>query len=171
MNGPPLYTWLQSPVGRLLVAGDEEGCLVSLSIEGQRWTDGVGAGWRRADAPFAQLRCQLDEYFAGERREFELRLRFAGSEFRRRVWEALRSIPFGETRSYGQLAAGIGSPGAARAVGLANGRNPFAIVVPCHRVLGADGKLVGYGGGLERKRWLLDHERRLTRTRAMLLPF
>ncbi|HXD55426.1 MAG TPA: methylated-DNA--[protein]-cysteine S-methyltransferase [Solirubrobacteraceae bacterium] len=161
MTSAVLYAWLESPVGRLLAAGDEEG-LLSLSIEGQRWTSGVGAGWRRAEAPFTELRRQLGEYFAGERREFELSLRFGGSEFRRRVWETLRAIPFGETRSYGQLARSVGSPGAARAVGLANGRNPFAIVVPCHRVIGADGTLVGYGGGLERKRWLLDHERRFT---------
>ena len=159
MSGPVLYTWIESPIGRLLAAGDERS-LASLSIEGQPWSSGVGAGWRSAEAPFGELRRQLGEYFAGERREFDLPLRFAASEFRLRVWEALRSIPFGETRSYGRLAADIGRPGAARAVGLANGRNPFAIVVPCHRVIGADGTLVGYGGGLERKRRLLDHERR-----------
>jgi len=160
MTGPTLYAWLESPLGRLLAVGDE-GSLVSLSIEGQRWSSGVGAEWRRADAPFSEIARQLGQYFAGERRDFDLPLRIAGSEFRRRVWEALRAIPFGETRSYGQLAQGVGRPGAARAVGLANGRNPFAIVVPCHRAIGADGALVGYGGGLERKRWLLEHERSL----------
>lgn len=153
-----LYTWIESPLGRLLLAGGE-GWIGSVSIEGQRWASGVGPGWRRAQEPFARACRQLGEYFAGERRDFELELRVSGSEFRRTVWRALGEIPYGETRSYGELAAAIGRPGAARAVGLANGRNPFAIVVPCHRVVGADGALVGYGGGLERKRWLLDHER------------
>ena len=101
---------------------------------------------------------QLEQYFAGERREFDLNLELAGPAFHQHVWEALTTIPYGETRSYGEIAAQVGDPGAARAVGFANGRNPIAIVVPCHRVIGADGSLTGYGGGLPRKRHLLDLE-------------
>ena len=158
-----LYTYLPSPLGRLLIAGDQRS-LWSIWMEDQRWTAGVGPNWRTAAEPFAEVGGQLEQYFAGERTEFDLTLRMQASDFRRRVWQALLAIPHGETRSYGELAEALGSPGAARAVGLANGRNPFAIVVPCHRVIGADGGLVGYGGGLERKRWLLDHERRSTGT-------
>jgi methylated-DNA-[protein]-cysteine S-methyltransferase len=101
---------------------------------------------------------QLKEYFAGKRREFALPLRLDGTEFQQRVWGELTKIPFGETRSYGQLAKRLNNPNGSRAVGLANGRNPIAIIVPCHRVIGADGSLTGYGGGLPRKRWLLAHE-------------
>jgi methylated-DNA-[protein]-cysteine S-methyltransferase len=111
-----------------------------------------------AEAPDAVLRAvsgQLEEYFAGERRAFDLPVRLAGSAFQRRVWEALSGIGYGETISYGELARRIGRPGAARAVGLANGRNPVSIVVPCHRVIGSGGALTGYGGGLERKARLL----------------
>lgn len=107
------------------------------------------------------IAAQLREYFAGERTSFELELAPEGTDFQKRVWKALEDIPYGETRSYGQLAAAIGSPGAARAVGLANGRNPIGIVVPCHRVIGADGSLTGYGGGLDRKQVLLELERSL----------
>ena len=102
---------------------------------------------------------QLEAYFAGERREFDLELEPVGTNFQRRVWEALLTIPYGETRSYGQIAEQIGSPGASRAVGLANGHNPIGIIVPCHRVIGANGSLTGYGGGLDRKRALLELER------------
>jgi methylated-DNA-[protein]-cysteine S-methyltransferase len=101
------------------------------------------------------VRAQLAEYFAGRRRDFDLPLAPAGTPFQQRVWQALRAIPYGRTESYGALAARLGQPGAGRAVGLANGQNPIAIVIPCHRVIGAGGALTGYGGGLERKRWLL----------------
>jgi methylated-DNA-[protein]-cysteine S-methyltransferase len=104
------------------------------------------------------VRDQLDAYFAGERRDFDLQLAPEGTPFRQEVWSALRDIPYGETRSYGQLAAQIGRPGAARAVGLANGRNPIAIVVPCHRVIGSNRSLTGYAAGVERKRQLLELE-------------
>jgi methylated-DNA-[protein]-cysteine S-methyltransferase len=154
-----LYTRVESPVGTLFLAGDEPS-LWALWMEGQRWGPQIGRDWRTAAEPFAEAARQLGQYFAGERAGFELPLRMHGSEFRRRVWEALRGIPFGQTRSYGELARSVGRPSAARAVGLANGRNPFAIILPCHRVVGATGALVGYGGGLERKRWLLAHERR-----------
>ena len=109
---------------------------------------------------------QLGQYFAGDRLDFDLPLAVAGTPFQQRVWAALREIPYGETESYGELANRIGSPGAPRAVGLANGRNPIGIIVPCHRVIGASGSLTGYGGGIERKRQLLDMEREVLWRRA-----
>ena len=112
--------------------------------------------------PLGKAAGQLAAYFAGELTEFELPLSMDGTEFQRRVWAALQDIPYGETVSYGKLADEIGAPGASRAVGLANGRNPIGIIVPCHRVIGADGGLTGYGGGIERKRFLLDLERRVS---------
>jgi methylated-DNA-[protein]-cysteine S-methyltransferase len=115
--------------------------------------------WVPDDRAFPDVVDQLEAYFVGDRSDFDLVLNPAGSEFHRRVWRALLTIPYGETRSYGQIAEQIGASGAARAVGLANGRNPIAIIVPCHRVVGASGSLTGYGGGLDRKRWLLDMER------------
>ncbi len=108
--------------------------------------------------PSPRRATQLDEYFAGARTAFDLPLRASGTEFQLRVWGALREIPYGETSTYGQLATRIGHDGAARAVGVANGQNPIAVIVPCHRVIGADGTLTGFGGGLERKRLLLDLE-------------
>jgi methylated-DNA-[protein]-cysteine S-methyltransferase len=125
---------------------------------------------RHSDLPFAEARLdanqpvlretarQLDEYFAGQRREFDLPLDPRGTDFQRSVWTALRAIPFGETRSYGELARQLGNPSAMRAVGAANGGNPISIVVPCHRVIGANGSLTGFGGGLDAKAWLLAHE-------------
>jgi methylated-DNA-[protein]-cysteine S-methyltransferase len=109
-------------------------------------------------APLPQAVRQLGEYFAGERRKFDLPLYMHGTEFQRQVWQQLTEIPFGETWSYGQLAKRLDNPSACRAVGLANGKNPIAIIVPCHRVIGADGSLTGFGGGLPRKQWLLAHE-------------
>jgi methylated-DNA-[protein]-cysteine S-methyltransferase len=113
---------------------------------------------RGDDAIIAKARRQLDAYFAGKLRGFDLPLAPQGTEFQQRVWAALLKIPYGATRSYGQQAAAIGSPKAVRAVGLANGRNPIAIIIPCHRVIGANGSLTGYGGGMARKRLLLDLE-------------
>lgn len=115
---------------------------------------------------FADVRDQLDQYFAGERREFDIQLDLVGNSFELSVWDALLRIPYGETPSYGEIARRIGAPSGARAVGLANGRNPVAIIVPCHRVIGADGSLTGYGGGLERKRFLLDFEAGVTSLRV-----
>jgi AraC family transcriptional regulator of adaptative response/methylated-DNA-[protein]-cysteine methyltransferase len=119
------------------------------------------------------LRRQLDEYFAGLRREFTVPTIVDGSEFERKAWSYLRSIPFAQTRSYGQQARAIGTPAAVRAVGRANGRNQIAILIPCHRVIGANGSLIGYGGGIDRKQWLLEHERRVVADdpRAGMPPF
>jgi methylated-DNA-[protein]-cysteine S-methyltransferase len=151
------YTTFDSPIGELLLVGDGD-ALSRLHMVGSRHPVAVNPAWRRDEGGFDQARTQLDEYFAGERREFSVPLDMAGGSFELSVWEELRSIPYGETASYGEIAERIGSPGAARAVGLANGRNPIAVIVPCHRVIGADGSLTGYGGGLERKRLLLELE-------------
>jgi methylated-DNA-[protein]-cysteine S-methyltransferase len=152
-----LYTLLDSPIGELLLTGDGR-ALTGLHMQEAPRPRRLDASWRRADEAFAPARAQLEEYFAGRRRAFELELAPAGSPFELRVWEALLEIPYGETASYGEIAARVGAPSAARAVGLANGRNPIAVIVPCHRVIGANGSLTGYGGGLERKRLLLDLE-------------
>jgi methylated-DNA-[protein]-cysteine S-methyltransferase len=148
---------LDSPIGELTLVSDGE-ALTGLYMDAQRHRPELPAATASDDAVLATARRQLGEYFAGERREFDLPLRPAGTPFQREVWAALRDIPYGETAGYGELAQRLGRPGAARAVGLANGRNPIAIVVPCHRVIGAAGSLTGYGGGLERKRYLLDLE-------------
>jgi methylated-DNA-[protein]-cysteine S-methyltransferase len=113
----------------------------------------VRPAWRRDDEPFRDVRDQLDEYFEGRRMDFDLPLQLEGTPFQRLVWRALLDVPYGETMSYGQLARRISRPAASRAVGAANGRNPISVIVPCHRVIGADGALTGYGGGIERKRF------------------
>jgi methylated-DNA-[protein]-cysteine S-methyltransferase len=145
------FSEIDSPVGPLLLSGDEE-ALTGLSFRRGR---PIPDGWVWDDERFATERAQLDEYFAEERTEFHFPMRLDGAEFDRRVWTALEKIPYGTTATYGEIAERIGAPGRARAVGAANGRNPIAIVVPCHRVIGAGGKLTGYGGGLDRKRELL----------------
>lgn len=147
-----LYTQMDSPIGALLLFGDDHG-LRGLYMGGR-----PHSSWLRDDATFAAARAQLDEYFAGERLDFNVKLDLRGSDFQRKVWDALLTIPYGETRSYGEIAKQIGRPDRARAVGAANGQNPVSIIVPCHRVIGADGSLTGYGGGLHRKRLLLDLE-------------
>jgi methylated-DNA-[protein]-cysteine S-methyltransferase len=149
------YSTLTTPIGELLLTADDDGALTGVNLP-NRHPD--PAGWERDDELLADARRQLTEYFAGERTTFDLPLRPAGAPFQRRVWEALLRIPYGETASYGELARGLGHPTAARAVGAANGRNPIAIVVPCHRVIGSNGSLTGYAGGLECKRALLDLE-------------
>lgn len=153
-----------TPVGPLTLVA-EDGALVGVWMEDQRHHHPGDAAHGRAaspDDPFLVLVAdQLREYFAGERTAFDLPLAPHGTEFQRRVWAALVEIPYGGTTSYGELAQRLGSPGASRAVGLANGRNPIGIVIPCHRVVGSEGSLTGYGGGLERKRVLLDHESRV----------
>lgn len=151
------YTFIDSPLGDLLVTRDDGGVNGLYLPTGKR-PRRVDPSWQRDDADFDDIRRQLAEYFAGSRQHFDLALHPAGSAFQQQVWLALRDIPYGQTTSYGKTAAAIGAPGSARAVGLANGQNPISIVVPCHRVIGADGSLTGYGGGIEAKRWLLDHE-------------
>lgn len=154
-----LYTHVDSPIGRLLLLSDES-ALRGLYMDVAGHEPPGRANWveRPQARPLRAAAEQLGEYFAGARRRFDLPLDMPGTPFQQRVWQALSEIPFGETSSYGQLAARIGKPGAARAVGLANNRNPISLIVPCHRVIGADGSLTGYGGGLDRKRWLLAHE-------------
>lgn len=153
------YSHLESPIGRILLVG-RPGVLTGLYLADHHRCPPVPSGWTARDDVFAVARAQLGEYFAGTRTGFELAVETSGTPFQTTVWEALREIPYGECWSYGELAAHIGRPGASRAVGAANGRNPVSIVVPCHRVIGGDGRLSGYGWGPERKAWLLTHERR-----------
>jgi methylated-DNA-[protein]-cysteine S-methyltransferase len=158
------HVTIGSPVGPLtLVAA--AGRLAGLYMNAHRHGPGpelLGPPGDPADEPFAAAAGQLEAYFAGRLTSFDLPLDPAGTEFQRLVWAALREIPYGQTVTYGQLAAALGRPAASRAVGLANGRNPISIIVPCHRVIGSDGSLTGYGGGLDRKRLLLDLEQRTT---------
>ncbi|WP_026255878.1 methylated-DNA--[protein]-cysteine S-methyltransferase [Mycobacterium sp. 155] len=148
---------VDSPVGVLTLAG-RDGRLMHLRMVDQTYEPSRD-GWDVDETAFPDAVEQLAEYFAGERTVFELELHMVGTAFQRRVWTALQSIPYGETCTYGDIAREIGSPGAFRAVGLANGHNPIGIVVPCHRVIGANGSLTGYGGGLDRKRALLELEK------------
>jgi methylated-DNA-[protein]-cysteine S-methyltransferase len=148
------YCIIDSPVGRLLLAGDD-GALSIIDFQRGSKARRPEAGWRDHPRAFTRAARELDEYFRGARRAFSVPLAPDGTSFQRRVWEALLEIPYGETTSYGELARRIGSPGASRAVGLANGSNPLPIVVPCHRVIGANGSLTGYGGGLDIKQHLL----------------
>jgi methylated-DNA-[protein]-cysteine S-methyltransferase len=155
-----LYTTVDSPIGELLLLGDGR-ALHGLWMQDGRLATTIRPEWEPASGPFQDARVQLAAYFAGRRLAFDLPLAMAGTPFQQRVWRALLDIPYGETTTYGELARTVkpaGSRLAARAVGTANGRNPIAVIVPCHRVVGADGSLTGYGGGLERKRFLLDLE-------------
>lgn len=152
------HTVIDSPYGPLTLVADD-GVLCGLYMTGQRHRPPEESFGAPDDTPFAGAKEQLTAYFAGELKEFSLQLRLHGTPFQRRVWEQLIHVPYGETRTYGQLADTLGNPKASRAVGLANGRNPVGIIVPCHRVIGAGGGLTGYGGGLERKQRLLDFER------------
>ncbi|MCW5254293.1 methylated-DNA--[protein]-cysteine S-methyltransferase [Streptomyces sp. SHP 1-2] len=150
------WTGTDSPVGRLLLTADPDGAITSLSVPGQKGGRDVGDGWLRDTGPFREAEAQLAAYFAGELTEFRLPLRARGTAFRERVWEALDAVPYGETTTYGAIAARIGASRAAvRAVGGAIGANPLLILRPCHRVIGADGSMTGYAGGLERKTRLL----------------
>ncbi|HEX5458475.1 MAG TPA: methylated-DNA--[protein]-cysteine S-methyltransferase [Steroidobacteraceae bacterium] len=145
---------IDSAVGRLLLAGDGES-LIHVGFQSGPRPSRPMNGWIADAAPFRTAIAQLDEYFAGKRRRFDLPLAPRGTEFQRRVWRTLTEIPYGQTVSYGELARRIAKPSASRAVGLANGANPLPIIVPCHRVIGADGSLTGFGGGLPIKRKLL----------------
>jgi methylated-DNA-[protein]-cysteine S-methyltransferase len=147
-----LYDTIDTPIGELLLAGDGH-ALTAVHMDGT-----PGPGWQQDPGALREPSEQLRAYFAGELREFDLPLAPHGTPFQQEVWSALREIPYGSTISYGELAAAVGRPDAPRAVGAANGRNPIAVVIPCHRVIGASGALTGYGGGLPRKRLLLDLE-------------
>jgi methylated-DNA-[protein]-cysteine S-methyltransferase len=151
------YCEVATPIGRLLLAGDEKGLRRISFQEGFHPLEPAG-DWRRAEEPFRETISQLEAYFAGELRRFDLAVAPEGTPFQREVWSALTTIPYGETLSYGALARRIGRSQASRAVGAANGRNPIPIVIPCHRVIGTDGSLTGFGGGLPIKRRLLDLE-------------
>ena len=151
------YTTLESPVGTLLLAGDSQ-ALRMVSFQSSKHAEPPQADWKQDKAPFAEVIRQLRAYFRGERKEFDLPLAPEGTEFQLRVWNRLRTIPYGETISYAQLAERIGNPKAGRAVGLANGSNPIPIIIPCHRVIGSDGSLTGFGGGLPTKKMLLELE-------------
>jgi methylated-DNA-[protein]-cysteine S-methyltransferase len=150
------YAYVESPIGELLLAGDEH-ALHALHFAGSK----PEPAWEHNPAALAEPARQLREYFAGERTAFDLELEMAGTPFQRAVWDRLKAIPYGETTTYGEIANALGRPDRARAVGAANGRNPIAIIVPCHRVIGADGSLVGFGGGLDRKKALLALEHAL----------
>jgi methylated-DNA-[protein]-cysteine S-methyltransferase len=157
------YTVIDSPIGEVLLVGaldemTEQVRLSGLYMTGQRYEPMLGADWQRDDGLFADAEKQLVGYFAGESTAFEIPLAPHGSEFQRSVWTALSDIPFGSTCSYGEVAQRVADRTKTRAVAAAIGRNPIGIIVPCHRVVGADGSLTGYAGGLDRKRWLLDHE-------------
>ncbi|HEX6755169.1 MAG TPA: methylated-DNA--[protein]-cysteine S-methyltransferase [Mycobacteriales bacterium] len=151
---PVFWTVVDSPIDPLMLVGDESGLRELLMAP---HSPPPGAVEDRG--PLAAAAAQLEAYFAGELTTWDLPLAPVGTAFQQKVWAALRAIPYGATMTYGEIAAGLGQPTASRAVGLANGRNPIAVIQPCHRVIGADGSLTGFGGGLDRKRWLLDHER------------
>jgi len=152
-----LYTYVESPLGRLLLAGDGKQLQVIGFAKGSQ-ARRAEPGWERDDTPFTAVKRQLGEYFAGERRQFELDLAPGGTPFQLSVLDELLKIPYGETCSYRDIACAIGNPKAVRAVGGANGSNPIPIVIPCHRVIGSNGSLTGFGGGLPSKRFLLELE-------------
>jgi methylated-DNA-[protein]-cysteine S-methyltransferase len=151
-----LYTTYDSPIGELLLLSDGD-ALCGLYIQEGRTAMKLRPGWQADEEPFREVRAQLEEYFEGRRSTFDVPLAMSGSPFQLRVWRALQGIPYGETISYGEQARSIDCP-SPRAVGAANGKNPISVIVPCHRVIGADASLTGYGGGLLRKRFLLDLE-------------
>jgi methylated-DNA-[protein]-cysteine S-methyltransferase len=160
-DSAPTYTYLSSPIGDLLIAGMGE-AMHLISFSAGRTARKPGRGWVRDDTAFAEARRQLDAYFAGELMQFDLPLSADGSPFDKAVWNAMSQIPYGETVSYGEIAKCIGEPvSASRAVGIACGTNPLPVVVPCHRVIGANGSLTGFGGGLAIKEFLLDLERKV----------
>lgn len=151
------YQYLDTPIGRLLVAG-RNGAVAEIRFEEQGQPAVPDSAWRESEEGLETVLEQLREYFAGERSEFDLDLIPHGTDFQKVVWHELVRIPFGHTISYGELAARLGRPTASRAVGAANGRNPIPVIVPCHRVIGSNGRLTGYAGGMATKEWLLRHE-------------
>lgn len=156
-RGATRYAILASPIGDLLLTADASG-LTGLYMTPHKDRPAKTAAWVRDERALAPAASQMKAYFAGELTAFHLKLAPVGTDFQLRVWRALLDIPYGETTTYGALARRLGNANASRAVGLANGQNPISIVVPCHRVVGSDGSLTGYGGGLDRKRFLLEHE-------------
>jgi len=149
------YDFYDGPQGRMLLVANDEG-LCGVYFDGQKYLPPVESGWRRdANAAVQQAKRELAEYFGGERKRFETALAPEGTDFQRSVWKAISTVAFGETITYGELARRAGSAGSARAAGAATGRNPIGIIVPCHRIVGSDGSLTGYAGGIERKRALL----------------
>lgn len=159
MNNTTYFRYLSSPIGKLLLTSDGE------ALAGLHMTEPTSdlaprpeAAWKQDDRVFVPVVEQLEAYFAGASVSFDLPTQMEGTAFQRRVWQELCQIPYGQTISYIELARRVGNPHASRAVGGANGRNPIAVIVPCHRVIAAGGGLGGYGGGLDRKRWLLEHE-------------
>lgn len=159
------YTYMDTPVGKLMLAGCSDHGLRYIAFQCGKGAMAPKPDWKPSAAPFRAVERQLREYFQGKRTDFDLQLHPKGTPFQKDVWNALTKIPYGQTRSYGDIAKAVGRPTAVRAVGLANGRNPLPIVVPCHRVIGADGRLVGYGGGLHVKQALLDREREVSEAR------
>ncbi|HWF40749.1 MAG TPA: methylated-DNA--[protein]-cysteine S-methyltransferase [Acidothermaceae bacterium] len=166
MSVQTYFTVLPSPIGELLVTGADDApaqfAITGLFMTGQRYEPMLRPEWVRDANRFADAEKQLEAYFGGDLTDFDLPLAARGSEFQRSVWAALCDIPLGATKAYGQIAQQVADKTKTRAVAAAIGRNPIGIVVPCHRVIGADGSLTGYAGGLDRKRWLLDHEARVS---------
>lgn len=154
------YCYYESPIGRLLLVGSD-GVLEELHFPNSPTQKHLGEDWQYDAACFRHILEQLAEYFAGKRQEFDLEIAPRGTAFQQQVWQELRKIPFGRTASYGEIAARIGNGKASRAVGMANGKNPIPIIVPCHRVIGKDGSLTGFGGGLEVKKQLLNLEKNI----------
>ena len=152
-----IYCYHETPIGKLLLAGDNEH-LELLGFPSGSMKKRHDGSWMKDEKPFRTTIKQLDEYFDGKRQDFDLPLRPAGTEFQRQVWQALQQIPYGGTWSYGELAMHIGKPNAFRAVGAANGMNPIPVIIPCHRVIGSNNKLTGFGGGLETKAFLINLE-------------
>ncbi len=163
MDREVVYTYIKSPNGTILLARNEAG-LTRINFQEGKHKVQPGPSWRREDGPLLEAIDQLRAYFNGTRQSFDLPLAPEGTTFQQKVWRALQDIPCGETITYGELADRIGRPTASRAVGAANGQNPLPIVIPCHRVIGANGKLTGYAGGLKIKKALLDHEQRVSGT-------
>jgi methylated-DNA-[protein]-cysteine S-methyltransferase len=157
MSNQTYYTFVDSPVGRILLVSDGAN-LTGLNFETEKRPIKIEPDWVKDDAPFATAMAQVQAYIAGELHEFDLPLQPQGTLFQRQVWQQLQAIPYGETVSYGELAKRLGKPLAARAVGMANGANPIPLILPCHRVIGSNGRLTGYGGGLPLKEALLAHE-------------
>jgi methylated-DNA-[protein]-cysteine S-methyltransferase len=163
-----IYDYLDSPIGRLLLVGDANG-LARIEFDDARQGRCLRPEWQRGGAALDAALAQLAEYFDGRRLAFELALAPRGTAFQREVWQQLLQIPYGDTWSYGRIARRLERPEASRAVGAANGANPLPIVVPCHRVIGSNGALTGFGGGLPTKQWLLQHERRHAPVPALVL--